>query len=187
MNLVWLVLIVLATACVCLADDAEVKEEAPAAPASNHRSLDDIMRFPVKTLRKMLTRKGLECKGCSEKLEFATKVFESQDVPDVAAQVGSNDIPPEVDQEKLDELMANLKRGGFGNSKMFSAADLKNMSPEEMSEKLGGNNKRKSKKGKKAKRARAKAEARSGGAKSSHSESAADSVDVEEDGHTIEL
>ena len=34
------------------------------------------------------------------------------------------------------QLMAQLKKGGFGNTKMFTADDLKNMSPDEMSDKV---------------------------------------------------
>ena len=34
------------------------------------------------------------------------------------------------------QLMAQLKKGGFGNTKMFTADDLKNMSPDEMNEKV---------------------------------------------------
>ena len=32
--------------------------------------------------------------------------------------------------------MAQLKKGGFGNTKMFTADDLKNMSPDQMNEKV---------------------------------------------------
>ena len=32
--------------------------------------------------------------------------------------------------------MAKMKMNGFGNTKMFTADDLKNMSPEEMNEKV---------------------------------------------------
>ena len=34
------------------------------------------------------------------------------------------------------QLMAQLKKGGFGNTKMFTADDLKNMSPDEMSDQV---------------------------------------------------
>jgi hypothetical protein len=32
--------------------------------------------------------------------------------------------------------MSSLKKGGFGNSKIFSADDLKDLSPDEMSDKV---------------------------------------------------
>lgn len=183
MNLLLLFLVVI-TVCVCIAENVEVTGDFSAEPAVTHqRSLEDIMRFPVKTLRKMLTRKGLDCIGCTEKMEFAQKVYESQDVPDVASKVGNNDIPPEVDQEKLDELMANLRRGGFGNSKMFSAEDLKHMSPDEISAKLGG---KKSRKGKKSKKSKASSSGSSSSSKYNQRPSEA-VVAEEDDVHTIEL
>jgi hypothetical protein len=118
-------------------------DEATIEEAGKRKStLDDYQKLSVKSLRAMLKAKGLDCKGCSEKWEFAKMVFESQDIPNVepagAQTKAGYTVPPGVDQDKIDELMANLKKGGFGNSKMFSGDDLKNMSPEELSAKLGG-------------------------------------------------
>lgn len=147
------------------------------------KSLEDFQRMSVKALRGILKAKGLECKGCSEKAEYVQKVFDSQDLPDVGPSVaevkmqpdGKYSAPPGVDQDKMDELMAKLRSGGFGNSRMFSADDLKNMSPEEMSEKLGGGFPGRSKKGK------------GKGGKKSKKASKRDSVGVEDGGETIEL
>ncbi|KAJ1404434.1 hypothetical protein B484DRAFT_424141 [Ochromonadaceae sp. CCMP2298] len=113
-------------------------------------TFDEVKKKSVKELRKMLQTKGLACKGCSEKADFVTEAFASQDLPDAPTSTSTPpaDPPSAMDKEKMDELMDSLKKGGFGGSRMFSADDLKGMSPEEMSEKLGGKKKRKGKKGK---------------------------------------
>lgn len=115
-----------------------------AAPIEQH-TYEQLTKLPVKKLRGILEKRGLECKGCSEKSEFVTKVYENQHLPEVTPVVEeSKSKSPSMDQDKIDELMASLKKGGFGNSKMFSADDLKNMSPEEISAKMGNKNKKRS-------------------------------------------
>jgi hypothetical protein len=103
-------------------------------------SIEELRSMPIKKLKSMLSSKGTDCKGCSEKADFVAKAFESQSLPDIEkSPVDTGDGNPSLDQDKIDELMASLKSGGFGNSRMFSANDLKGMSPEELSEKLGSN------------------------------------------------
>lgn len=166
-------------------------------------TLEQLAKLPIKKLRVMLNKKGLQCKGCSEKSEYVTKVHESQGLPDVVVPAepeikpvpptppayetlrAGQPPPPGVSQEKMDELMAKLKMGGFGNSKMFTPDDLKNMSPEDLSDSLSGKSgksKRKSKSGSKGK----------GKGKSSKGKPSepARKVDIDEDldgSHTIEL
>jgi hypothetical protein len=184
--------------CVALsvADNEDVGPEATKAPG---KSLEDFQKMTVKTLKGILKNKGLECKGCSEKAEFAAKVYESQDVPDQVMKIEpGGELPPGVDQEKMDELMAKLKMGGFGNSKMFSANDLKNMSPEELSDQLGDKGKSSkgkkpksgsSKKGSKKEKSKSKGKGKSSSSSSSSSKKSAPKVEaqVDEDGETIEL
>lgn len=165
-----LVLIILVLALVLALLNGESLESELDATTPTHAAdgdkltLEQLAKLPIKKLRVMLTKKGLQCKGCSEKSEFVAKAHESQDLPDVVAPAeteaktpptppayeelrAGQPPPPGVSQEKMDELMAKLKMGGFGNSKMFSADDLKNMSPEDLSANLGGKSKKKSRSG----------------------------------------
>jgi len=146
------VLLVLGLAIALLSGEVvEPVQNVDAATATNEvLSLEQIAKLPIKKLRGMLEKKGLDCKGCSEKSEYVTKVHDSQELPDVeAAPVPEEPYQqPPIDQDKMDELMAKLKMNGFGNSRMFSADDLKNMSPDELGERL---NTGKSRRGSKAK------------------------------------
>ena len=166
--------------------------------------LEDFKKMPVKLLKQLLSSKGLECKGYSEKADYVQQVFDSQDLPDVVpAQPEATPVEktPDIDKEKMDELMASLKKGGFGNSKMFSAEDLKNMSPEEMTAKFSGDDKTKSSSSKKSKSGKkksnsSKSKKSSGGngEKTDATKKAKENVKVaerdveeEEESHTIEL
>ena len=165
--------------------DVDVEKENIEPIMSNEKSFEDYKKMTVKSLKSILKAKGLECKGCSEKLEFVEKAYESRNIPDIVAKVDSSGkAPPGVDQDKLDELMESLKKGGFGNSKMFKAEDLKNMSPEEMAGKFGNSNKKSSKKGGKNSK---KARGAKGSKTSSKANPRAKAEDFEVDEHTIEL
>jgi hypothetical protein len=186
-------LFVALTLCIALST-TDTESASPETTKAPGKSLEDFQKMSVKALKGILKNKGLECKGCSEKAEFASKVYESQDVPDMVMKIEpGGELPPGVDQEKMDELMAKLKMGGFGNSKMFSANDLKNMSPEELSDQLG--DKGKTSKGKKAKSGSSKKGSKKdkskGKSKASSSSNKKPTPKVEavvdEDGETIEL
>jgi cobalamin biosynthesis Mg chelatase CobN len=108
----------------------------------------------MKQLKQFLSARGLSCKGCSEKEDFVKLAVANQHVPLVEAanaEAPPPVPPPAADAEEIEQLMAKLKRGGFGNSKFFSANDFDGLSPEEMAEKINGKpgkGKRKSNKGK---------------------------------------
>jgi hypothetical protein len=98
----------------------------------------------VKQLKSFLKDRGLECKGCSEKGDFISLAFENKDLPiksddntknPESPQV-SGEIPPEVDKEKLEEIMAKLRQNGFGNSNFWSPNDFNNLTPEEIAAKV---------------------------------------------------
>ena len=178
-----------------LATDVDLKESVRSEEQeiTPEKSLDEFRKMSVKALKTMLKDKGLDCKGCSEKSEFVEKAYTSQNLPSVeATQEEPTKIPPGVDQDKLDELMASLKKGGFGNSKMYTAEDFKNMSPEDMNEKFRNDKSSKSKgKGKKSKPSSTKKTGDKKSSKKSSSKSAPKAAkkeaDINEDGETIEL
>lgn len=164
-------------------------------------TLEQLAKLPIKKLRVLLNKKGLQCKGCSEKSEYVTKVHESQGLPDVVVPVdpeikpspptppayetlrAGQPPPPGVSQEKMDELMAKLKMGGFGNSKVFTPDDLKNLSPEDLSDSLGG------KGGKSKRKPKSGSKGKSKSSKGKPSEPVR-KVEIDEDldgSHTIEL
>lgn len=175
MKLTLFVVVLLCVFFVCVQSDAANTPDE----TKQSKTLEEYQKLSVRTLKGILKAKGLDCKGCSEKADYAAKAFESQDLPDLVSEVKTKagySVPPGVDQDKIDELMANLKKGGFGNSKMFTPDDLKNMSPEELSEKLGGD------KGSKSKGKKSKGKSSKASKKSRKTE-----VEVDDGGETIEL
>mmetsp|Transcript_11439 Transcript_11439/g.15751 ORF Transcript_11439/g.15751 Transcript_11439/m.15751 type:complete len:228 (+) Transcript_11439:50-733(+) len=156
--------ITLAVICACSLIRFGLTSEADAG-----LSIEVLKKMPIKTLKSMIESKGLECLGCSEKDDYVKMAFDSltmpvapkvstppplktEDPPEVSAKPESEETPEEKEKKKreLDDLMASLKKGGFGNSKIFSSDDLKNMSPDEMSEKLSGKKKKSESKSKKS-------------------------------------
>jgi len=108
-------------------------DEKPVEDGKQLMSIEELNKLPGKQLRAMLDKKGVVCKGCSEKIDFVNRVFETQELPDKEV------IPPPVEegkglsQEKINELMDDLKRRGFTkDGKVVSGSDFSNMSPEEM-------------------------------------------------------
>ena len=95
----------------------------------------------TRVLRKKLADKGLECKGCSEKSDFITQVLESQHLPDIEPP---KEKEPTVDEKKvkekdendIEDMLADLRSKGFGNTQAFTADDLKDLTPEQMQEKV---------------------------------------------------
>lgn len=96
----------------------------------------------MKQLKQFLKERGLECKGCSEKQDFVNLAYENRNTLLTSTQgqqetpPQENEIPPEVDREKLEELMAKLRNNGFGNNQFFSADELRNLNPEELKAKV---------------------------------------------------
>ena len=182
------------------------QEATTAAPETEVLSIEQLAKLPIKKLRVLLSKKGLQCKGCSEKSEFVTKVYESQGLPDAVVPVvedvktppappayeelrAGQPPPPGVSQEKMDELMAKLKMGGFGNSRMFSGDDLKNMSPEDLSDSLSGKGGKGGKGGKSKRNTKSGSKGKSKNSKSKATEPVR-RVEADEDldgSHTIEL
>lgn len=118
---------------------------------------EDLSKLPLATLTNMLKLKGLVCKKCVEKDDFVNEVYKSQSLPIVDPPM--NDNPPlnnkkkqkdPKKQKEMDDLFESLKSNGLGNSKMFSADDLKDLTPEQLNDKLS--NGKKSKKDKKKKK-----------------------------------
>jgi len=121
---------------------------AEASPSEPLLTSEEIKKLPLKVLREKLADRGVECKACSEKEDYVSLFIESQSLP-IKAKPTLNETsePPrkKTAHEKMREnaqmadLMDRLKSQGFGNSQMFNAEDMKNMSPEEMAAKMGGN------------------------------------------------
>lgn len=57
-----------------------------------------------KQLRSMLDKKGVVCKGCSEKIDFVNRVFETQGLPDVEPPKPIVEEGKGLDKEKIDEV-----------------------------------------------------------------------------------
>jgi hypothetical protein len=65
------------------------------------------MSIQIKNLKDILSKKGLECKSCSEKADFVKMVFDSQSLPDIASKSQSTPPPPPPNppkQESPEEL-----------------------------------------------------------------------------------
>ncbi len=111
---------------------------------SLHLEKEQLQKISLKTLRNMLEERGVECAGCAEKANFVDRVYETQDLPKVETPLKK---PPQKkpqaertpqDRENIEEVLEKLKKSGFGGAKVFSADDLKDLSPEEMNKKFGG-------------------------------------------------
>ena len=116
---------------------------------------EDIAKLPLTTLKNMLKLKGLVCKKCIEKDDFVNEVYKSQSLPVVDPPI--TDIPSNTNKQKdpkkqkdMDDLFNTLKSNGLGNSKIFTADDLKDLTPEQLNDKLSTG--KKSKKDKKKKK-----------------------------------
>lgn len=75
----------------------------------NSLSLEEAKKLTVKKLKALLNEKGLECKGCAEKDDFAKLYFENQHLPNVENQpkAGETTREKEADKnkdEKMDEV-----------------------------------------------------------------------------------
>ena len=60
-----------------------------------------------KELQKLLKKKNVVCKGCSEKIDFVTRVFETQELPDYIPPPPPPPIVKEgegLDKAKIDEV-----------------------------------------------------------------------------------
>jgi hypothetical protein len=114
--------------------------DKPAVLSVELLTIEEIRKLPGKELQRRLKKKGVSCKGCSEKIDFINKVFESQEQEDI---VEAPPKPPVVesgglDKEKIDELMEDLRRAGYAkDGKVFPGSDFANLSPEEIQERMG--------------------------------------------------
>eukprot|EP01036_Dinobryon_divergens_P031384 gene31384-40773_t len=48
---------------------------------STQPSLETLQKMPIKQLKAMLSSKGMDCVGCTEKAEYVSKAFESLSMP----------------------------------------------------------------------------------------------------------
>ncbi len=65
-----------------------------------------------KELQRRLKKKGVTCKGCSEKIDFISKVFESQELEDVVEPPPAPPIVKEgegLDKAKIDEVQIVIR------------------------------------------------------------------------------
>jgi hypothetical protein len=125
------------------ADDIDI---ATNGNPTTHNSYVELKALPIKMLRFMLSSRGLECKGCAEKDDFIKMAFENQHLPILPPKEKEEEKAPAVpvkeeeSEEKkkkdLDDIMENLRKGGFGGAKMFTKDDLEGLSAEDMASKV---------------------------------------------------
>jgi hypothetical protein len=128
-------------------------------------SLSDIRLMRLKKIREKLDERGVTCVGCVEKDDFAQLYFEHRADPVLteeqkvklakikaakeseAREYNSNDSSSNVDiptsqDDDLENIIEKLKAKGFSNGnnngfgKVFRPEDFKDLSPEEIREKL---------------------------------------------------
>mmetsp|Transcript_10478 Transcript_10478/g.7818 ORF Transcript_10478/g.7818 Transcript_10478/m.7818 type:complete len:243 (+) Transcript_10478:2-730(+) len=124
-------------------------------------SEEEFRKWPVKKLKSFLAEKGLKCKGCSERDDYVQMALKNQHVspaPNDQQETTKEEKLPDIDKDELEEMMAKLRRNGFGGSRMFSAADLNGLSPEELAEKINGKPPKSKKKSKDSKSDNSKAD-----------------------------
>jgi hypothetical protein len=67
---------------------------------------DEIMKLPVKKIRKLLNDRGLSCKGCSEKEEFVKMAYDNIDLPIKVKVAPPKTEDTQEDKDKnIDEVM----------------------------------------------------------------------------------
>jgi hypothetical protein len=75
---------------------------------------------------RFLYDRNLSCKGCSEKDEFVTAVYENRNVP-VPEKPTTTAVDPEEESRKdkeIADLMAKLQKQGFGGRINYINKDL---------------------------------------------------------------
>jgi hypothetical protein len=111
---------------------------------------DEIQKLPIKTLKQMLNERNVQCLGCNEKTHFVDQVFDNQHILPVNKNENNKEKKQKeksnVDTENIEEVLRSLKNSGFGDAKVFTANDFKNMKADDLNEKLKNQQKPSSKK-----------------------------------------
>lgn len=95
----------------------------------------DFSKMKIKELKKFLKDRNVLCKGCAEKDDYVKLATESKNLP---VKQKTPPPPPKEDKGQIDDLLKKMKEGGFGNMQYFTADDFKDLSPEEMQQKMNG-------------------------------------------------
>ena len=95
----------------------------------------DFSKMKTKELKRFLKDRNVVCKGCAEKDDFVKLALESKDLP---VKHKPPPPPPKEDKAQIDDLLKKMKEGGLGNMQYFTADDFKDLSPEEMQQKMSG-------------------------------------------------
>ncbi len=85
----------------------------------------EISKLSTKEIRKILSDRGLECKGCSEKSEFVARALEAQSLPlknnnnadTKPAPSNQKQEPP--DDEEVAKILREMQGKGFGQGNFF--------------------------------------------------------------------
>lgn len=109
------------------AEDEAGASDSPAPPIV--RTRNELMRMRTSELRAILSAKGANCVGCSEKSELVDRVLQVQSQPDAEPEVatrppsgagGESDAPPvTMNDIDLDAILANMKRQRSEKQKMY--------------------------------------------------------------------
>ena len=93
---------------------------------------DELSKYSITMLKQMLTERSIQCLGCYEKMDYINKVYDTQHLPPVPPP-HENQVKNEkkkklnTDAENIEEVLKSLKQNGFGDTKVFTANDFKNM------------------------------------------------------------
>jgi hypothetical protein len=98
----------------------------------------ELKTLPIKKLKLMLEERNVKCLGCNEKEHYIDRAYETQNLPIVEKKTTT---PPKndggksnQDKENIEEVLEQLKKGGFGNTKVFTADDMKNFNPDDFAQ-----------------------------------------------------
>jgi len=141
------------------AQEAAEQGEGGSVAEGGGLGLGEVRKLRLKDIRGRLAARGLECRGCAEKDDYAQLYFEQQHAPLQDPRDSDNESDNDRDSanakintgasakappsaEEMDGIKARLREQGFGDGnfgsfgRMFSPSDLEGLSPEEMQRKL---------------------------------------------------
>jgi hypothetical protein len=119
----------------------------------------DLKNLSIKKLKLMLEERDVKCLGCNEKGHYIDRVYETQELP--VLEKKKTEIPTKnksgksnKDTENIEEVLEQLKKGGFGNAKVFTADDMKNFNAEDFAKRSQFNEPKKRRSGNKKSKAK---------------------------------